>query len=174
MEMDSIHRSPRFPEMIAPMERVQVVEVTLATLDRKDRILVSTGEIPMGREVREALVMDLEVMEMGMVVDTVVETRDTAVELTKVREARVPKVREMVKVLEAREASDLKDRTKALVEAKFQQVLELTKELEVREAQTKESVDPIKDRAREALVIRVPELTQDMVGMELGRAKAQV
>lgn len=170
MEMDSIHRSPRFPEMIAPMERVQVVEVTLATLDRKDRILVSTGEIPMDREVREALVMELEVMEMGMVVDTVVETRDTAVELTKVREARVPKVREMVKVLEAREASDLK----ALVEAKFQQVQELTKALEVREAQTKESVDPIKDRAREALVIRVPELTQDMVGMELGRAKAQV
>lgn len=77
------------------------MEVTLATPDHKDRIL-EAGEIPMDRQIRETLVMELEVMDMDMVVDTVVEIRDTTVELTKVREARVLKVRDKAKALEVR------------------------------------------------------------------------
>lgn len=111
MEMASSRRNRSFREVIALMEQIQVAEVTLAALDLKDRIpeVVSTGEILMDRGVREAAGMELEVTDMEVVVETVVETRDTAVELTKVREAR-----EMVKALEVREAQtkDLVDQIK--------------------------------------------------------------
>lgn len=73
-------------------------------------------------------------------------------------------VLELTRVLDLREAPDLRDPT-----------LDRTKVQGIREARTKESVDPIKDKeVWEALVIRVLELTQDMVGMGPDLAKAKV
>lgn len=139
MEVDNrnTRRTQRFPETVVPTE--QVVEATREAVDRKGRIW----------EVQEAVIMELEVMDMAMVVvvvedmvvvvemvedtveDTVVAVVDMVVELTKVREAKV-------RVLEVR---DLKlEQTKELMEAKFLQVLESIK------GQIKELVELIKDK----------------------------
>lgn len=83
----------------------------------------------MDREVRE--VTEPEVMDMDkVVVDTVAETRDTAVELTRV--AKILKVR----VLEVRDLMVV--RAKGLVEARFLRVPELVRD---RTSEVKEALD---------------------------------
>lgn len=126
--MDSIRRSRSFPEMMTPT----AVEVTP---DRRDlTVEVATEETHMDREVRE--VTEPEVTDMGkVVVDTVAETRDTAVELTRV--AKILKVR----VLEVRDLMVV--RTKGLVEARFLRVLELIRD---RTSEVKEALDLRVDR----------------------------
>uniref|UniRef100_A0A8D8F9I2 (northern house mosquito) hypothetical protein n=1 Tax=Culex pipiens TaxID=7175 RepID=A0A8D8F9I2_CULPI len=113
MVMDSIRRSRSFPEVTTPT----AVEVTP---DHRDRTVeVATEETPMDREVRE--VTEPEVMDMDkVVVDTVAETRDTAVEL--IRVAKILKVR----ALEVRDLMMV--RTKGLVEARFLRVPELVRD----------------------------------------------
>lgn len=111
--MDSMRRSRSFPVVMTPT----AVEVTR---DHKDRTVeVATEGTPMDREVRE--VTEPEVTDMGkVVVDTVAETRDTAVELTRV--AKILKVR----ALEVRDLMVV--RTKGLVEARFHRVPELVRD----------------------------------------------
>lgn len=127
--MDSMRRSRSFPVVMTPT----AVEVTR---DHKDRTVeVATEGTPMDREVRE--VTEPEVMDMGMVVvvDTVVETRDTAVDLIRVE--KILKVR----ALEVRELMAV--RTKGLVEARFLRVPELVRD---RTSEVKEALDLRVDR----------------------------
>lgn len=110
-----MRRSRSFPVVMTPT----AVEVTR---DHKDRTVV--------REVRE--VTEPEVMDMGMVVvvDTVVGTRDTVVDL--IRMEKILKVR----ALEVRELMAV--RTKGLVEARFLRVPELVRD---RTSEVKEALD---------------------------------
>lgn len=165
MVMDSIRRSRSFPEVTTPT----AVEVTR---DRKDRsVEVATEETHMDREVRE--VTEPEVTDMGkVVVDTVAETRDTAVEL--IRVAKILKVR----ALEVRDLMVVQ--AKGLVEARFHRVPELVRD---RTSEIKEALDlkvatplPVQDRMQEdkaAPVLRVVTLlpAQDRMQEGMDRTK---